>query len=272
MIEAGGRRAAGLPARFRGGGRRRLAFVAAAAAVSFVAGPAAAGALATRARTPTVATKAQVSIKPVQVLARLLTRHAAHDQPGGQGKLVAVIGRNRPLTGAPTVLPVIARTLEPDGSAWLQVRLPGRPLRGKVLASTGWIAAQGTAARQTIWHIVVNTADRRAAVFKRGRQVRRFRVIVGKPSTPTPLGDYFVEENVTLPPRAPGAPYALATSARSHVLQEFEGGPGQIALHGLKNLGGTLGTAVSHGCIRFANAAITWLAARIPPGTPITIV
>jgi lipoprotein-anchoring transpeptidase ErfK/SrfK len=56
------------------------------------------------------------------------------------------------------------------------------------------------------------------------------------------------------------------------VLQEFEGGPGQIALHGLDNIGGQLGTAVSHGCIRMSDNAITWLAARIDPGTPITIV
>jgi Ice-binding-like len=42
---------------------------------------------------------------------------------------------------------------------------------------------------------------------------------------------------VHLGPYAPGGPYALATSDRSDVLQEFDGGPGQIALHGLDNLG-----------------------------------
>jgi len=68
-----------------------------------------------------------------------------------------------------------------------------------------------------------------------------------------------------------GAPYALALSARSNVLQEFEGGPGQIALHGVANLGGTPGTAISHGCVRLANRQIAWLAARIAPGVPVTI-
>jgi lipoprotein-anchoring transpeptidase ErfK/SrfK len=185
---------------------------------------------------------------------------------------VAVIAAQRPLTGVGTVLPVIARAQGSDGQPWLEVRLPGRPLHGHVLASTGWIRAKGTAPRQTAWHIVVNTESRHASVFKRGRQIRRFSVIVGKPSTPTPRGEFFVEENVSLPTRAAGAPYALATSARSSVLQEFDGGPGQVALHGRTHLGGTLGTAVSHGCIRFADAAITWLAARVPPGAPITIV
>jgi hypothetical protein len=52
---------------------------------------------------------------------------------------------------------------------------------------------------------------------------------------------------------------------------EFAGCPGQIALHGLSNVGGVLGTAVSHGCVRLADTAIRWLAARIGPGVPVTI-
>jgi hypothetical protein len=85
-------------------------------------------------------------------------------------------------------------------------------------------------------------------------------------------GEFFVEENVRLPGNRPGAPFALATSARSEVFQEFEGGPGQIALHGLSNVGGSLGTAMSHGCVRMANRSIIWLAKRIKPGDPVTIV
>jgi len=52
---------------------------------------------------------------------------------------------------------------------------------------------------------------------------------------------------------------------------EFDGGPGQIAIHGRDRLGGTLGQAQSHGCVRLASSAISWLAARIGPGTPVTI-
>ena len=72
-------------------------------------------------------------------------------------------------------------------------------------------------------------------------------------------------------PGEPGGPFALALSARSDALQEFEGGPGQIALHGRDSLGGTLGNAESHGCVRLDTASIDWLAARIGPGTPVTI-
>jgi lipoprotein-anchoring transpeptidase ErfK/SrfK len=107
--------------------------------------------------------------------------------------------------------------------------------------------------------------------YRYGRRVRSYPAIVGKRSTPTPAGEYFIEENVRLRPDQAGAPFALATSARSSVLQEFDGGPGQIALHGLAQVGGQLGTAVSHGCVRLADDAVTWLAGRIKPGVPLTI-
>jgi len=101
--------------------------------------------------------------------------------------------------------------------------------------------------------------------------VRSFAAIVGKPSTPSPRGRFFVEESIDMPPGAAGGPFALATSARSNVLQEFAGGPGQIGIHGIENLGGTPGTAVSHGCVRLPNGAIRWLVVRIRPGVPVTI-
>lgn len=163
------------------------------------------------------------------------------------------------------MLPVLRQELV-AGREWLLVRLPGRPN-----GHTGWIRASAAQLGETHWHIVVVLGTRRAAAYYAGHVVRTFLVIVGKPSTPTPTGEFFVEENIKEPSYFPGAPYALALSARSNVFTEFDGGPGQIGLHGIANLGGTLGTAESHGCVRFANDAITWLAKRIPPGTPVTI-
>jgi lipoprotein-anchoring transpeptidase ErfK/SrfK len=108
-------------------------------------------------------------------------------------------------------------------------------------------------------------------VLRLGRVVRRFSVVIGAPATPTPIGRYFVEETVRLAPGTVSGPFALALSARSSVLQEFDGGPGQIALHGRTGLGGRLGTAVSHGCIRLADADVRWLADRIGPGVRVTV-
>ena len=94
---------------------------------------------------------------------------------------------------------------------------------------------------------------------------------MGARSTPTPRGRFFIEEGVAISRRDVGGPFALATSARSNVLQAFAGGPGQIALHGVGNLPSVFGTAASHGCIRISNPDITWLARRIGGGIPLTI-
>ena len=144
--------------------------------------------------------------------------------------------------------------------------LPGRPN-----GSSGWIAQQGTRLLLTGWHLFVSLGARRVTVYRHGRVLRSFSAVVGKPSTPTPTGNFFVEETLQMPVSEPGGPFALALSARSDALQEFEGGPGQIALHGRDGLGGTLGAAESHGCVRLATQSIDWLAQRIGPGVPVTI-
>lgn len=164
------------------------------------------------------------------------------------------------------MLPVLGRSTDGGGNSWVQVRLPGRPNGHK-----GWISARHTRGTFTEWQISVKLSTRRVIVYRHGSVARRFRAVVGKPSTPTPRGRFFIEEAVALSPFSPGGPFALATSARSNVLQEFEGGPGQIALHGTDNLSGSPGTAVSHGCIRVNTSAITWLARRIGGGVPVTI-
>ncbi|MCA1682744.1 MAG: L,D-transpeptidase [Actinobacteria bacterium] len=216
------------------------------------------------------ATAAGASDKPAvsstQELVALTTSHGVRSPLGAHAKKGATLSAWRPITGAQTVLPVVGRATAADGRRWLRVLLPGRPNSAK-----GWIAQPGTRPASTTWHIVVRTASRQVRVYRHGALVRSFAAVVGKPSTPTPHGRFFVEESIRMPNGHPGAPYALALSARSNVLQEFDGGPGQIALHGIANLGGTPGTAVSHGCVRLANANISWLAARIVSGTPVTI-
>jgi lipoprotein-anchoring transpeptidase ErfK/SrfK len=179
---------------------------------------------------------------------------------------VALVRDRRPITGEQTTLPVIGHSTGPGGVPWLQVMLPGRPN-----GLTGWIAQNGTRKLVTRWRIVVDLAARHVRIYRDGRTMRTFQAVIGKPSTPTPTGRFFVEETVQMRAGEAGGPFALALSARSNVLQEFEGGPGQIGIHGRDNLGGTLGAAESHGCVRLATSSIDWLAARIGPGTPVEI-
>jgi lipoprotein-anchoring transpeptidase ErfK/SrfK len=205
-------------------------------------------------------------VQATQQLAVLLNAHVAHQAPTAGSPQVALVPARRPITGEQTTLPVIGEASPPGGGRWLQVMLPGRPD-----GSTGWIAQSATRRLTTGWRILVDLAARRVRVYRDGRMVRTFQAVVGKSSTPTPTGQFFVEETVRMEPGEAGGPFALALSARSNALQEFEGGPGQIAIHGRNNLGGTLGAAESHGCIRLATASIDWLAARIGPGIPVKI-
>jgi lipoprotein-anchoring transpeptidase ErfK/SrfK len=192
----------------------------------------------------------------------MLSSQAVRSAPSTTATVVTQLSGRRPITRRRTVLPVLGHA----AGGWLHVRLPGRPN-----GSTGWIRSKKTVIGSTPWHLVVDTVRRRVLVYRTGRVVKIFRAIVGKPSTPTPVGTFFVEEPVRLSPGDVGAPYALALSARSNVLQEFYGGPGQIALHGLANVGGVLGTAVSHGCVRLDGAAMIWLVGRIGAGVPVTV-
>jgi hypothetical protein len=204
-------------------------------------------------------------VKPTQRLATLLGPHEAFTKAARDSAPVLWVQARRPITRERTVLPVIGRT-SAGGIRWLHVVLPGRP-NGR----SGWIRQRGTVASMTSWHIVVDLSARRVIAYRDGRPVRSFKAVVGKPATPTPRGEFFVEETVLLQSTDVGAPFALALSARSAVLQEFDGGPGQIALHGLANVGGVPGTAVSHGCVRLDGDTMRWLAARIDPGIPVTV-
>lgn len=225
---------------------------------------AATGVMATS--TGAAAARTPPPVRPAQELATLLAPHAVFSNIGVRRARRSTLPATRPITGGATVVPVVRRFTTPDGVAWLRVRLPGRPN-----GSEGWIEQRGTVSSSTSWHVVVTTSTRRVIAYRAGRVVRSFTAIVGKPATPTPLGRFFVEESVDMRPNSAGAPFALALSARSEVLQEFEGGPGQTAIHGVRNLTGTLGTAASHGCVRLSDRAIGWLATKIGAGAPVTI-
>jgi lipoprotein-anchoring transpeptidase ErfK/SrfK len=134
-----------------------------------------------------------------------------------------------------------------------------------VPASAGSITSTG-------WKIVVHRAQRRVFVLDDGRVRGRFEVVVGKHSTPTPLGTFFVVEKIRLAPGVMEGPWTLATSAHSDVLRAYAGGTGQVALHGTVGMSAPLGTFASHGCVRFAPAAISWIANHVGAGTPVIIV
>ena len=197
-------------------------------------------------------------------IAQLVARTPAwpHPRPAGTPNMLDPLGR---WTGGPVGLLVLRVRGE-----WVKVRLPDRPNR-----AAAWISADRVVLRPTRWRVVINVRARRVTVLRDGRRVRRFAAVVGAPGTPTPRGRFAIYEIDRQPdPFGFLGPVALHLTAHSDVLDDYGGGPGRVALHGRggASLLDPLGTAASHGCIRVDSREAAWLARKLRPGVPVTIV
>jgi lipoprotein-anchoring transpeptidase ErfK/SrfK len=172
---------------------------------------------------------------------------------------------------APWLL-VLARPRAAAGRCWLRVRVPWRPNH-----ASGWVDASKVVPEPTPWRIDISRRGRTLTVYRDGARLRRLRVVVGKPGTPTPAGRFAVTWAIRWHPNDFLGSWVLELTAHSNVLQRFEGGDGTVAVHGRggASLLDPLGSARSHGCIRLSNHAIGWLVRRIGashlPGTPVDI-
>ena len=164
------------------------------------------------------------------------------------------------------VYPVLQHKTLADSSEWLQVRAIRNRSQVKV-----WIPQWATHTVWIPWLIQVDLSSRRATIYRGGKMIRRFRVVVGARSTPTPTGRYYVVDRMHLHNSWANGQWALATSAFSRILKHFDGGQGQVALHARASLPDPVGTAASHGCVRFNNGDIAWMAAHVPNGTSVWI-
>ena len=150
---------------------------------------------------------------------------------------------------------------------WLQVYLPERPNE-----TTGWVSRSNVSLTSDYYRIQVSLSARTIRLYQSGTQVFESSVAVGAPDAPTPTGHFFVTEvlQLTDPGDAYG-PYALGLSGFSNTYYSFDGGPGQIAIHGT-NQPWVIGGYASHGCVRLTNPEITKLATQVPAGTPVDII
>jgi lipoprotein-anchoring transpeptidase ErfK/SrfK len=164
--------------------------------------------------------------------------------------------------GAPLTL--LVKAVE---GGWLQVYLPERPNE-----STGWVTDTNVSLATDDYNIVVNLSARQVTLYRDGVQVVKDSAAVGEPTSPTPTGHFFVTEDLQLTdPSGPYGPYALGLSGFSNTYYSFEGGPGQIAIHGTDQPQ-VIGGYASHGCVRLSNADIAVLVQQVPAGTPVDIV
>jgi lipoprotein-anchoring transpeptidase ErfK/SrfK len=152
-----------------------------------------------------------------------------------------------------------------SGETWIKIELPGRPN-----GHTGWVPRGALGALHVVpGHLLVDRERLRATLYRDGRAVFSAPVGVGKASTITPPGNFYVMEKLRAINGPIYGPFALGTSAYAPTLSEWPGG-GIVGIHGTDEPGLIPGRP-SHGCIRMRNADITRLWAIVGVGTPIEI-
>jgi len=190
-----------------------------------------------------------------------LAKHASIDVRTRPAGPVRWRLRNPNASGAPLVFLVVAQS----GGGW-SVRVPARP-NGAV----GWVRDSDVNLQIDPYELRASLGRRTLSVYKDGQRIRVFRIAIGSPSAPTPTGHFFLTELlIATDPNGPYGPYAYGTSAFSDVFSEFEGGPGQIGVHGTSDPS-SIGRNVSHGCLRLGAKDIRAMAHMVPAGTPLTI-
>ncbi len=187
----------------------------------------------------------------------------------GEVAVFAAPGDGQPATvlpattefGSPRALLVVT-----DDGEWLQVALPERPN-----GSTGWIRRDAVEVRTIDESIVIDVAARTLTLLDGGVEVLTTPVAVGTDANPTPTGAFYVVDKLdTGDPGGPYGRFALGVSAHSDVLTEFSGGDGQVGIHGTDDPS-SIGSAVSHGCVRVPNDVAQVLAETVNLGTPVLI-
>ncbi len=189
-----------------------------------------------------------------------LLRHATalHAKPGG--RVLARLGLKTAF-GSPQAMWVVR-----DSGRWLGVVSPKAGNN-----QVGWIPASAVSLSRVDWELKVSLSARKLTVLDNGRVRQRYTVAIGAPDAPTPTGRFAVTDRLLTGDSA--GPYGcciLALSAKApHAIQDWSGGD-RIAIHSTPETG-TIGEAVSHGCVRLTLAEGQWLINHIPLGTPTVI-
>lgn len=153
-----------------------------------------------------------------------------------------------------------------DQGEWLHVQIQSRPN-----GATAWIRRSDVNLRTVENHIVVERQARKISVYHGESLLLTDTVATGAADSPTPTGSFFVD--YIGKPKSNDGPYGayqLSVTGYSEVYTSFDGGVGQIALHGT-NHPELIGTPASHGCVRMTNPTVERVEQLAPVGTPVDI-
>lgn len=110
------------------------------------------------------------------------------------------------------------------------------------------------------YNITVNTTERKLHLIRNGKWFKSYPVAIGKPSTPTPKGNFKIVEVAV----NPGGPFGVRWLGLDIPY-------GDYGIHGTNNPS-SIGKAVSNGCIRMYNKDILDLVKYVWVGTKVRIV
>ena len=193
-----------------------------------------------------------------------VTELVAYTEPGGTDIVPFEFRITNPTYwGSRLSLMVLERT--PDGE-WLRVQIPVRPN-----GTEGWIPATDVELESHFIRARVDLTARSVTVWDRDETIAETGAVIGAERSPTPVGNFFVNDLVEKWEGSAYGPFILSLSAFSEALDTFAGGIPVIAIHGT-NKPHLIGGAHSNGCIRIPNDVITFLAEHVPMGTPVEIV
>ncbi len=165
----------------------------------------------------------------------------------------------------PEVYLALRSRVDEAGTTWILIRIPGKPNGRK-----GWVPEDYLNPRQKVsTQIVIKLKKRRLTLYRKGKKVMSTRIGIGKASTPTPRGNFWVREKLKgLGGKGIYGPWAIGTSAYASV-SDWPGPP-VVGIHGT-NEPGLIPGRPSAGCVRLRNKPITKLNRNTPIGTPVLI-
>jgi lipoprotein-anchoring transpeptidase ErfK/SrfK len=199
--------------------------------------------------------------------AEVLSTVKARVAPRRDAPVRTVLRSYTPYSTSPARFLATAAARDARGRDWVRVQIAERPN-----TSSAWVPADAVHLATTTTRIVVRLDSRRVEVWRGQRRVVTYPAGVGRTATPTPTGTFAVEDTVTTPTADRGAygRFVVTLTAHSNVLKRFNGGDGQIAIHGSGSLG-RVGRASSHGCIILDDDALTTVFSEVGPGTPVIV-
>lgn len=169
--------------------------------------------------------------------------------------------------GLPENYLLLEQLTDGQGRVWVRIRLPQRPN-----GLTGWVRRSDLGAfHKVTTRLVVRRGARPSiTLYRGGRRIFRAPLGVGKPSTPTPPGHFWIREHFRVHGVPAYGPFAIGTSAHAPTLTDWPHG-GVVGIHGTDEPGLVPGHP-SHGCMRMHNSDIRRLYRLLPIGTPLRIV